>query len=181
MRDDRWLRAVLRDSEQIPAFLSFITGRDLVIQAGGNIGVYPLALAKHFARVLTFEPSKMNFDRLLEGVEGIANVEAVNSALGDRTKRHGLERQHPTNDGMLAITRGRGVRMTSLDELAIPSCDLIWLDVEGYETRVLRGAAKLIERCSPAIIVEGKGSMRWLREHGYNQVFHYRSDRLWLR
>ena len=44
----------------IAELLPHIGGRSCIVQAGGNVGVYPIALAKHFDRVVTVEPDPEN-------------------------------------------------------------------------------------------------------------------------
>jgi hypothetical protein len=46
--------------------------------------------------------------------------------------------------------------MQRIDDLGLDDCGLIYLDVEGYESKVIRGAVETIERCKPAIGVEVK-------------------------
>lgn len=50
-----------------------------------------------------------------------------------------------------------GLPTLCIDDLSLRECDLIYLDIEGYEFRALRGALATIERCHPVIVVEDKG------------------------
>jgi FkbM family methyltransferase len=170
----------MRDMDDMPKFLQHVGGRNLVVQAGGNIGVFPKALSKHFRRVITFEPLEENFKLLKKRVHKIPNVLAINAALGNERCDVGMNvsnwiGEHTVNEG------GTGVRMVVLDDFHLDECDLLWLDVELYENHVLDGAINLIERFSPPIIIEGKTASRWLRHHGYQQAMQIRNDRLWVR
>jgi hypothetical protein len=42
----------------------------------------------------------------------------------------------------------------ALDEFNLPRCDLIKIDVEGMDMEVLAGAARLIERNHPIMLIE---------------------------
>jgi len=45
----------------------------------------------------------------------------------------------------------------TIDDLGLDACDLIQLDVEGFEAKVLQGASQTITRCRPVIMVEDRG------------------------
>jgi hypothetical protein len=49
----------------------------------------------------------------------------------------------------------------TVDELALPSLDLLVLDIEGYETAALRGAADSILQFKPVVMFEDKHSERY--------------------
>lgn len=121
------------------------------VQAGGNIGYWPLRMAQSFARVITFEPEPMMFDCLARNLAGHPNVTAQRAALGERTGRCGIER---LSFGAHFVTSGDTTDIVPLDRLGIIDLDLLQLDIEGYEIFALRGAAHTIDRCRPIIQVE---------------------------
>ncbi len=180
----------------IPALLDFVPGRNLVIQAGGNVGVYPKKLAAHFAKVATFEPDPANFLCLCANLVGVMNVGGLRAALGAERRSATLERW-PGNVGAHRIVglgampvgdRERfGVEMVKLDELyplRAEKCDLIWLDIEGHEPQALAGGRELIERDRPVIIVEDKGltpggagqTVAQIAGYGYREAAHVLRD-----
>src|SRR5262249_47620639 len=64
------------------------------------------------------------------------------------------------------------VRKLALDEFDLPRADLIKIDVEGMEMEVLAGAARVIERCHPVMLIEkikaDAAVLRmWLEARGY--------------
>ena len=62
-----------------------------------------------------------------------------------------------SNRGALQ-TRPTGlVPVMAIDQLALPACDLIMLDIEGDELPALRGAVQTINRYRPVIVAEDKG------------------------
>jgi len=54
-----------------------------------------------------------------------------------------------------------------IDELNLPSCGLIQLDIEGYEYFALLGAQNTIEKYHPVIIVEWYSP--WAARYNVNQ------------
>ena len=70
-----------------------------------------------------------------------------------------------------------------------PVCDLIALDVEGYEFRALQGAARTVELFRPTIIWERKHGGRysgdhlalpeWLKARGYTHRDTVERDEIW--
>lgn len=129
----------------------------VAVQAGGNCGIWPAALGKKFERVYTFEPDPMNF-RCLCANAPAENIIKFNAALGYRHEMIDLVRQ-PDNCGAHSVARDAkgGLPTLCIDDLSLRECDLIYLDIEGYEFRALRGALATIERCHPVIVVEDKG------------------------
>lgn len=45
-------------------------------------------------------------------------------------------------------------KAVTIDSLNLDSCDVIHLDIEGYETNALRGAMKTIQKYKPLIVLE---------------------------
>lgn len=142
--------------KEIPEILTHCAARDVCIQAGGNVGVWPRELSKYFGRVHTFEPDPVNFDCLVKNVEGINTVTATNAGLGDKAEFVGLHMQ-AGNCGAHFVKGDGQIPITTIDFLALPKCDLILLDVEGYEHKALLGAMKTIRRYKPVIVCEEKG------------------------
>jgi|GEM_PF-1224137 len=143
--------------------------RRTVVQAGGNAGMYPLEFAKHFDKVVTFEPDALNFHCLTENTRMQSNVEAHNGVLGDCNDPVALHGWLP-NCGAWEVSGPGDIPQITLDELGLKDVDLIQLDVQGFEGRVLEGGRKTIERCMPMIILEegyGVTPTAFLQEFGY--------------
>ena len=149
----------------LPALLRWVPQRRFAVQAGGNVGVYPKILATHFERVLTVEPDPDNFACLRTNLTGVSNVQSLCAAFGEADGFSRLERwpgnvgAHRLIDGAAAPDRQviPDIPIITIDALVRGPCDLIWLDVEGYEIRALKGAMMTIAREAPVIIVEDKG------------------------
>jgi FkbM family methyltransferase len=172
--DVKCAAVVFKMSRDLDAILKFVPGRDTVIQAGGNCGVWPRTLAPLFSRVLTFEPDSRNYKCLEHNTRGLRGVVAFNYALGDVAGYGTMDTpSHETdNCGALqfvpAVTDSGAsdVPMMRIDSLGLTKCDLIYLDIEGFEIPALRGALETILRCKPVIVIEDKGLSE---RYGYKQ------------
>jgi hypothetical protein len=61
----------------------------------------------------------------------------------------------PPNTGARFVDlNGVGTPLMALDEVEFGGCDLLKIDVEGFEAAVLRGAKAMIHAYSPVIIME---------------------------
>lgn len=151
----KWNR---RDMRSVEAVLELVPDRRVAVQAGGNLGLFPKALASVFDTVYTFEPAPELFAMLVANAPE-HNIIKFQAALGDTPKLVGLSRQRrdgkPDNHEGITHVAGAGVFPTlPLDALRLPVCNLLYLDVEGYELFALWGAQATIRRCRPVIAVE---------------------------
>jgi methyltransferase, FkbM family len=156
-----------------------VKNKKVVVQAGGHIGIVPHYLSKSFETVYTFEPEIENFRCLVRNAIN-SNVFAARAALGGKRGCVGL-RIHSKSTGGHSIGGSGNVPSYRIDDLALPVCDAIFLDVEGYEIRALFGASNTIERLHPLIVAEENkkthnqgnefGDMeKMLAEYGYRVV-----------
>jgi FkbM family methyltransferase len=129
-----------------------VTPESIVFDAGASIGIVALPLAKKAKQVYAFEVLPGNFDVLSENVlnNGLQNVTVVNAAISDVTGTIRI----PIPDFIggnysLASTGNRFIesKAISLDdfcaERGIEQIDVLKMDIEGSETRALRGARKM--------------------------------------
>lgn len=124
-----------------------------VIQAGGNVGFYVRPYAEMFQRVITFEPDRLNFQCLTLNVEN-ENVIKVQACLGNQRNAVGMTTSRK-NIGAYHVNPAAGMIPTLLiDDFNVQDCDLIHLDIEGYELFALQGAIETIKRCQPVIALE---------------------------
>jgi FkbM family methyltransferase len=162
---------------------------DIVVEVGANIGAHTIHLAQltgQAGAVIAFEPQRLVFQTLCANValNSIINVQAYQSAVGEKPGCLHVPRLdpfHENNFGGLSIegqSKGEPTPVVPLDQLAIPHCRLLKVDVEGMETQVLRGATKLIARCAPALYVENDRKehsaelIRFIDSLGYDAHWH---------
>lgn len=149
-----------RDLQSIDRILSLLPHRRAVVQAGGNLGIFPKRLAQVFSAVYTFEPAPDLF-AILQHNAPEPNIVKFQAALGNVRGLSGLSRVRrdgknhlPSHEGLTHL-EGLGIVPTlRIDDLGLPVCDLIYLDVESSEDAALRGAQETLVRCRPALAIE---------------------------
>lgn len=184
-----------RDSD-IAALLKHVPGRDCIVQAGGNVGVYALALADLFRSVITAEPDPTNYACLVKNLkarDSLNRVTALNAAFGEKRGGCAPVVVSANNCGAHRVRFDIGeVPVWTIDDLELTACDCIMLDVEGSELLALKGAAQTIDTFSPIIACEDKGLnaafgigrgelQAWLAERGYVEIDRYGRDKIFRR
>jgi FkbM family methyltransferase len=152
------------------ALCFFMSGVDVFVDVGANIGYHALYVASVFpgARVVAFEPNPVVRAQLQHNAAlcGFANVEISGAAVSDRAGAARLfgQRARAYNRGNSSLRRNPdlGTRYDQVDvevvtldtALAGQRVRVIKIDTEGHEYEVLRGAGRLIEEQRPVILFE---------------------------
>lgn len=171
--DARGRSALLHPPYVHPAVLGFLQPGSVVIDVGANLGEWTVPFARKVGaagRVLAIEPAPraaasleatlaanaLHWAKLVRCAigddDGVAEfaVPVVTSPLIDS----GMARIGPAGAGQEALQ----VPLRSLDSLAaehdLAALDLIKIDTEGYERRVLDGAAGILHRHRPVLVIE---------------------------
>lgn len=137
----------------------------MVIEAGANIGVHTLFFSRKVGatgRVLAFEPQRLCFQTLCGNMalNSVTNAFCWNMGLADKPGEMtipNLDPRAPNNFGGVGMESdavGDVIAVTTIDEIDLPQCDFIKVDVEGMEESVLRGGIKTIEKYKPILYVE---------------------------
>jgi FkbM family methyltransferase len=171
--DARGRHALLHPPALHPAVLGFLPPGGVAIDIGANLGEWTLPLARRVGlsgRVLAIEPAPRAAMALGKTLAANALVQAdlVQCALGDHDgaaalavplvtsarSDTGTARIGPASAGHHLVS----VQLRRLDGLAeergLDRIDLIKIDVEGHERRVLDGGAASLARFRPALILE---------------------------
>jgi FkbM family methyltransferase len=178
----------LMEFEEMGFLAHVLRPGDLMVDVGANEGIYALLAASRGAHVIAFEPIPTTFERLrrnislnsLENVEsfmaGVAEVPGELWFSADRGCENQILEEPPSPEmGERAVY----CRVETLDRVLNASPNLIKIDVEGSETRVLGGAANIL--CSEelyALIIEvsceaeppGASVFELLAEHGFSPM-----------
>ena len=135
--------------------ISHVKEKNTVIQAGGNAGLYPKIYEGFFNNVYTFEPDPLNFYCLVQNTS--EKTVKFQSCLGNERKMVNLSNRTYTenaNCGGFHVQGSGNIPTIRIDDLNLSSCDLIHLDIEGYEKEALLGGEKTIKKFSPVIVLE---------------------------
>jgi FkbM family methyltransferase len=138
------------------AYLAVANGRQSVVQAGGNCGMYPRLFSKYFETVYTFEPDSLNFYCLVNNCAD-SRVISFNCALGNSNEPVQVSKPYTHNVGTHYVGVGGTIPQLTIDQLNLPNCSLIQLDTEGFEVPILLGALNTIKRHRPGIACEQLG------------------------
>jgi FkbM family methyltransferase len=159
-----------RASESNPVLAEGIAGLPrggVFVDCGANIGYFSALAARQVGEgglVLSLEPSPREYRRLSWAVAHNAHAcqwKTLNLAAGDAEGQISLN-DHAGHTGMNRVSdRGLACRVRTLDAIAadeVPvgrAIDLVKVDVEGFELRVLQGMAGLFtERRVKAVVAE---------------------------
>ncbi len=157
-------------------FSNIITNNDIILDIGANIGIYSLLSAsqiKNNISIYSFEPSDEIYNELIKNIElnGFQNIKCFNTAIGDYEGRIKLKmcKDHAYNTieeiSMRPIIEVVEKSITTISNFCnqnnIDHIDILKIDVEGAEYRVIKGAELyLIQRRAPIILCE------------YNRIVH---------
>lgn len=187
--------------EEVDSILSMVRPGDHVLDLGANIGFHTLALARTVGpdgQVTSVEPQRYCFQLLCANVtlNQLTTVHCLRAAVGEAPGLCEVPLLDPRaahNAGATAVLReapatGQSDRvpLVTVDGLALSRCDLIKVDTEGFEDRIITGARGTIARLRPALYIEvhNREKLRLLvaalKPFGYGLVLHqtrfYRAD-----
>ena len=155
--DECCMQAILAEVGDLGVSLDLCKQFRTAIQAGGNVGVYPVALAQKFQRVYTVEPDAANYEALTINTANQPRVTIRRAAFGKDHGKSAIDQRCPNNIGAHRIKEGAEFDVVPIDSLNITDCDLLQLDVEGSEFQAILGAMATIRASSPVIILELNG------------------------
>jgi len=140
-----------------------------VVDVGANVGYYSLLASKLVGasgRIIALEPNSENCRLLLSSLRlyGIGNVQLIPVAADTATGWAYYSTHVGSNGGLvddedLLAHPGVVVPTFRLDDIVEGPVGFLKMDVEGAEGRVVRGAARLIERDRPIVTTELKEAM----------------------
>lgn len=139
---DQWL---------LPQLLPYLG--NVVWDVGAYIGDHTVFYARHAQEVIAFEPNPLSYECLCYNMVPYSWVTCVNMALSDRNSAVGIIAD--ANLGASYITEHiEAIPSMPADSTAFPSPSFIKIDAEGFEPRILEGAAKTIALSRPHMLIE---------------------------
>jgi FkbM family methyltransferase len=182
--------------EHIGVALEYTKGRAVAVQAGCHVALWAGVLAGAFERVYTFEADLINYECALRNLEDEPNVTLAKAALGAGCGTLPWSRSLSNTGKHKIDVKGRGlaagtVDVVTIDALDLPECDLICLDIEGYEQAALKGGTATIEKYRPVVLIEDMphapwhglplgGAQRWLKARDYRLATRVDDDQIWV-
>ena len=148
------------------------------IDIGAHCGFWTMRLQMDFLRVYAFEPDPKNFKCLNENVWN--NVWTFRAALGADQGWVDLHNPKPSNTGAWEVVEGDMVIQMRLDDIPVKKLDLVKIDVQGYEEKVLLGASRTLRTWKPTIIMEENAAGSDLLAHwGFKPQVIVNKDTIW--
>jgi len=168
----------------------YVTHKRVVVQAGGNNGLYVKQYAELFETVYTFKPVPELFYCLNRNVTN-DNVFKFQACLGNKHDQVGIGNKIDNNAGSANVFSSGVTPTLTIDDLGLQNCDLIHLDIEGFEFFALNGGGNTINKFKPVIVIETAGHcsrygiteeqiLLALNELGYKQVGNVQGDNIFI-
>lgn len=152
------------EQDELNICKKFINENSTILDIGANIGVHTIFFSNIAVQGLVFsiEPQKSVFAILLENTKILKNVVTLNIAVSNSL---GLEDFYVAKDDAYsslkntkrkALKRVDKVVTVPLDTLmnAFGKIDLVKIDVEGFETEVVKSMSLIIEKYRPIFFIE---------------------------
>lgn len=187
----------LHEYNDMTFLLHFLRDEDLFVDIGANIGSYTILASAHVgAKTFSFEPVPSTFSHLTNNIfinQVSDRVSAFNIALGSQQGSVNFTSSFDTVNHVANQDETNTIKVPiqTLDDILnnkiMPI--LIKIDVEGFETEVIKGASKtLSQNHLKAIIIELNGSgARYnydekeihhkLLKHGFNSFVYNPEER----
>lgn len=144
----------------------------IIIDVGVNIGHTLLNFARLSpgGKIFGFEPDSVNYQKAERniGLNDFGNISLIKKGVGSKTATARLYRVNEDNAGMNRILDCSAdlhnefdfdeIEIIKLDDFAVENelaqIDLIKIDVEGYELKVLEGAENSLRAYAPTLFIE---------------------------
>ena len=129
------------------------------IEVGAKVGYYTLVLSKMVEDITyAFEPQSSNFNFLNANarLNNITNITSFNLACGDIICNIQIKKPPIVGFSNLVNENYSISQARILDMMRFPQIDLIKINSNGFEKKVLIGAADLIQKYKPIIIIDLK-------------------------
>jgi FkbM family methyltransferase len=178
--------------DEVDSLLALARPGDHALDLGANIGFHTLGLARKVGpsgRVTAVEPQRYCFQLLSANVtlNQHATVHCLRAAVGDSPGQCTVPVHEPTarhNAGATEVSLGAGqgptdqVPLVTVDSLGLTRCDIIKIDTEGFEDRVVSGARATIAAHAPVLFIEVHDRDKlqrlagFLKPRGYGLTLH---------
>lgn len=172
----------------------YVKNFDVAIDAGANIGLHSVRLAKKFNQVHSFEPTTINYDCLISNAKNFSNVQVYKTGLGEREESAIIKLPAKSkNCGAFSIIDFNSyedpvlteqITILPLDKFKL-SPDFIKIDTQGFELFILKGAENTLKN-KPVLLLECQSNQErhliseYLNPLGYTIVETVKKDSVWV-
>lgn len=171
----KWVKEcgnLAHDRDAIPKICSHLKPGFNVLDIGANIGSHSIAYSQAVGptgRVWAFEPNPKTYEALAYNMAKFCpdNVKCMRVGLSDQPGVFRIKQSENVGASMLFPLDEENAAqaettVVTLDDVFLEDCgvriDFLKADVEGYESRVLRGGERLIRRDKPIMWIEVNAS-----------------------
>lgn len=166
----------------------FVGKGDVVVDIGANLGTTVLPLARAVGpggQVIAFEPQPLIAQCLATTLtlNELFNVRLITAALSNESGWGHIPAPDISAEGnfggMALGPDGMHVPVLRLDDLELPGCALIKIDVEGFEWPVIQGSMQHLLALRPVMYLEAKripgtaAYLGWLMKNGWRCYWHF--------
>lgn len=145
----------------------FLTPQSLYVDVGTNIGYHARSIAVLAGcQVIGFEPLPKHFALAAYNTQGLS-ARIYNAAVGNANGQVSMDDIDPTQAGNYgeAHVSNQGVTVPCVQLDSVPElqdrCNVIKIDVEGFELEVLQGAQQCLAQHRPVVFFEALEHSRW--------------------
>lgn len=154
--------------DEVDSIVAMTRPGDHVLDLGANIGFHSLAIARAVGatgQVISVEPQRYCFQLLCANMtlNQLTHVQCLRAAVSDTLGTCSVPLNDPSarhNAGATEVQLAPGpgtfdtVPLLTVDSLGLDRCDMIKIDTEGFEDRVILGAKATIAANRPLIYAE---------------------------
>jgi FkbM family methyltransferase len=166
----------------------YLATGNVMFDVGANLGTTVLPAAKAVGKkgmVMAFEPQALMVQCLCTtlSLNDIFHVRVIGAALGCEQgwgSMAAADMEEGGNHGARSLgTQGMRVPIFRLDDLELPACHLVKIDVEGYEWPVIQGGQRHLLQHRPVVYLEAKRTkgtencLNWLLKNGWRCYWHF--------
>ena len=174
-----------RQERQRTNALRYVESKRNCIDIGSHVGLWTRELASKFEQVYCFEPNPVFIECFKKNITE-TNVQLFQYGLSNKEHTASMVEFNST-----VMTKEEGnIKCRTLDSFNLNDIDLIKIDVDGFEVKVLQGAVDTINRNKAVINVEMKKYKRpktcnkirkILHRLNYRYMKRTKSDEIWVK
>lgn len=193
------VKLITRENTQDSAFLSILYERELTnyllnkkpnffVDVGSHIGRFSILLGKNGSNVLAIEASSSNYKQLSKNVSfnKLSNVRTLNIGCSDKEEmgKLVLTAGYTGQNTFLVGSESKNieeVKLRKLDDVVkneMDNKDIIKIDVEGFEIRVLKGMKNILKNQNPIIVAEISSADQKNEINNFLKSFNYRNTQI---